>query len=152
MPNSCDELDDRIHRLLNEGDELLNKDRPEEALALYVTAWELLPEPRTDQPYALHVLAAMGDARFDRRDFAAGRDAFMTAMRCAHGEPVGNPYLRLRLGQCMYELGEMTEAANWLAGAYLSEGTKLFAHDDPKYLEFIKSQLKPPPGGWPEGW
>lgn len=73
-------------------------------------------------------------------------------MRCAYGEPVGNPYLRLRLGQCMYELGEMTEAANWLAGAYLSEGTKLFAHDDPKYLDFIKSQLKPPPGGWPEGW
>jgi hypothetical protein len=76
----------------------------------------------------------------------------MTAMRCAYGEPIGNPYLRFRLGQCMYELGEMREAANWLAGAYLSEGTKLFAHDDPKYLEFIKSQLEPPPGGWPEGW
>ena len=151
MSNTSDELDDRIHRLLNEGDELLNNDRSEEAIALYVTAWELLPEPRTNQPYALHVLAAMGDARFDRRDFAASRDAFMTAMRCAYGEPVGNPYLRLRLGQCMYELGEMTEAANWLAGAYLSEGTKLFAHGDPKYLEFIKSQLKPPPGGWPEG-
>ena len=28
----------------------------------------------------------------------------------------------------------------------------LFADEDPKYVEFIKSQLEPPPGGWPEGW
>ncbi len=152
MLNASDELNDRVDRLLDEGDELLDEDRPEEAIALYETAWELLPEPRTDRPYALDVLAAIGDARFHQRDFAASRDAFMTAMRCSFGEPLGNPYLRLRLGQCMYELGETKEAANWLAGAYLSEGTKLFAHDDPKYLAFIKSQLEPPPGGWPVGW
>jgi hypothetical protein len=52
----------------------------------------------------------------------------------------------------MFELGETAEAANWLAGAYLLEGTKLFAQEDPKYLEFIKSKLETPPGGWPEGW
>ncbi len=76
----------------------------------------------------------------------------MTAMRCDYGEPVGNPFLRLRLGQCLFELGETREAANWLAGTFLPEGTKLFAQDDPKYRAFIKSQLEPPPGGWPEGW
>lgn len=80
------------------------------------------------------------------------RDALMTAMRSPEGEPTGNPFLRLRLGQCMYELGESVEAANWLAGAYLLEGNELFSQDDPKYLEFIKSKLDPPPGGWPEGW
>jgi tetratricopeptide (TPR) repeat protein len=139
MSDPPDQLDDRIQRLLDEGDSLLNDDRPEEVIALYESAWELLPEPRTEQPYALHVLAAIGDAGFQRGNFAAGRDAFMTAMRCAYGEPVGNPFLRLRLGQCMFELGETKEAANWLAGAFLSEGTKLFAEDDPKYLAFIKS-------------
>jgi tetratricopeptide (TPR) repeat protein len=152
MPHASDELDDRLRRLLDEGDERLNQGRSEEAIALYETAWRLLPEPRTEQPYAVHVLAAIGDARFQRGEFAAGRHAFMTAMRCDYGEPLANPFLRLRLGQCMFELGEMREAANWLAGAYLLEGTKLFAEDDPKYLAFIKSQLEPPPGGWPEGW
>lgn len=145
-------LDDQIRRLLDEGDELLDDDRIEESMSRYRSAWDLLPEPRTDQPLALDVLAAMGDAHFSCGDFAAGRDAFMTAMRCSHGEPLGNPFLRLRLGQCMYETDEMKEAANWLAGAYLLEGVALFAHDDPKYLEFIKSRLEPPPGGWPEGW
>jgi hypothetical protein len=125
MPNSCDELDDRIQRLLDEGDKLHKDDRPEEAIALYVTAWELLPEPRTDQPYAVHVLAAMGDARFDRRDFAASRDAFMTAMRCAHGEPVGNPYLRLRLGlkQALEKKGGDCETDNNAIAHYRRSGS-----------------------------
>ncbi len=147
-----DKSDDQIRCLLDEGDELLDEDRIDEAMSHYRAAWELLPNPRIDQPLALDVLAAMGDAHFSHGDFAAGRDAFMTAMKCSHGDPLGNPFLRLRLGQCMYEMGEMKEAENWLAGAYLLEGLALFAHDDPKYLEFIKSQLEPPPGGWPEGW
>jgi hypothetical protein len=75
----------------------------------------------------------------------------MTAM--THGEgATSNPFLRLRLGQCLYELGEMKEAANWLAGAYLMEGQAIFAEDSPKYLEFVRSKLEPPPDGWPEGW
>jgi hypothetical protein len=85
----------------------VNEDRPEDAIARFEAAWERLPEPRTDHPDAPYVLAAVGDAHFLRGDFAAGRDAFMTALRCAHGEPIGNPFLRLRLGQCMFELGEM---------------------------------------------
>jgi tetratricopeptide (TPR) repeat protein len=143
---------EQVRRLLDEGDDHLDGGRPKEALSRYRAAWGLLPEPRTDHPDAPNILAAIGDAHIHRRDFAPARDAFMTAMKCSHGEPTGNPYLRMRLGQCMYEMREMKEAANWLAGAYLLEGVALFAHDDPKYLEFIKSQLEPPPGGWPEGW
>src|SRR4051794_8459514 len=102
MPDPLDERDERVQSLLDEGDNLLNDGRPEEALSCYRAAWDLLPEPRIDQPLALDVLAAMGDAHFSRGDFAAGRDAFMTAMKCSHGEPMGNPFLRLRLGQCMF--------------------------------------------------
>ena len=152
MPEDYDDLEMQVLRLLDEGDELLAEGRSDEAIARNESAWHLLPEPRTDQPDALHVLAAIGDVRFLRREFAAGREVLMTAMRCTHGEPIGNPFLRLRLGQCLFELGETKEAASWLAGAFLSEGTKLFAEDDPKYLAFIKTQLEPPPGGWPEGW
>lgn len=132
MSGNDDDLEDQIRRILDEGDGHLNEGRSEEAIALYESAWQHLPEPRIEQPHALHVLAAIGDARFQRGEFAAGRDAFMTAMRCTCGEPVGDPFLRLRLGQCMFELDETREAANWLAGAYLSEGTRLFAEDDPK--------------------
>src|SRR5437763_1502328 len=94
------EPDDQARRLLGEGDYLLNEDRFEEALSRDHAAWALLPEPRTDQPLALDILEAIGDAYFFRGDSAAGRATLMLAMKCSYGEPVGNPYLRLRLGQC----------------------------------------------------
>ncbi|QDV36413.1 tetratricopeptide repeat protein [Tautonia plasticadhaerens] len=150
MSGDHDDLDAEVRRLLGEGDDLLEEDRSEGALARYHAAWERLPEPRTDHPVALDILAADGNSHFFRSDYAAARDALMTAM--TFGGAVDNPYLRLRLGQCLFEAGDEREAANWLAGAYLLEGSKLFVDEDPKYLEFIRSQLQPPPGGWPEGW
>lgn len=66
--------------------------------------------------------------------------------------PSAGPFLRLRLGQCLFELRELEEAANWLGGAFLLEGTKIFAESDPKYLAFVKPKLSPPRSGWPEGW
>ena len=144
------ELHERIKRLCAEGDDLLDQGRCEDALARYGSAWELLPEPRTDWSAGEWIMAAVGDAEFQRGDFAASRQALMTALKCG-GSP-DNPFLRLRLGQCLFELGDRQEAANWLAGAYLLEGQELFAHDDPKYLEFVKAHLQSPPGGWPEGW
>lgn len=78
------------------------------------------------------------------------RTPLMTAIKCEGA--MANPFLRLRLGQCLFELGELSEAANWLTGAFLQEGKIIFAADDPKYLVFLKSKLSPPPEGWPEGW
>jgi tetratricopeptide (TPR) repeat protein len=151
MSDLPDDLSEEVQRLCAEGDELADQQRYEEALSRYEAAWALLPEPRTDWATAIWILAAIGDAHFHRGDFASGRRALMEAMIRGDGAN-GNPFLRLRLGQCMYEMGAMKEAANWLTGAYLMEGRAIFAEDSPKYLEFIKSQLEPPPGGWPEGW
>jgi tetratricopeptide (TPR) repeat protein len=145
-----DKVHEKVQALCAEGDELAGQDRFDEALSRYWSAWKLLPGPRTDWEAASWILAAIGDANFFRGDFAGGREALMKAMRCE--DATDNPFLRLRVGQCFFELGELPEAANWLAGAYLMEGKKIFADDDPKYLEFIKPQLQPPPGGWPEGW
>lgn len=150
MPELPDDLKAEVDRLCAVAEELLDEDRFDDALARYAAAWELLPEPRTDCADAMWIQSGMGDAHFFRGDFAAARQAFMTVLRCG-GEP-DNPYLRLRLGQCLFEMGDRREAANWLAGAFLLEGKKIFADDDPEYLEFIKAQLQPPPGGWPEGW
>ena len=71
-------------------------------------------------------------------------------MRC--DGTTGNPYLRMRLGQCLFEKGDVDHAVQWLAGAYLLDGMAVFTDEDPKYLRFVKPQLEPPPGGWPEGW
>lgn len=89
-----------------------------------------LPEPRTDWSCAVPILAAIGDGYFIRRDFAECKESFMQILRDADGSP-DNPFIRLRLGQCLYELGDEQEAANWLVGAYLVGNCKLFENDAP---------------------
>src|SRR5262249_44277801 len=114
-------------------------------------ARDLLPEPRTDWEAALWILAAIGDAHFLAGNWQGARDALMEAVKGCAGA-AENPFVRLRLGQSLFELGELREAGDWMAPAYLMEGKRLFAAEDPKYLAYLKSQLQPPPGGWPEGW
>jgi hypothetical protein len=150
MTELPDKLHEEIQRLCAEGNDLLDQRRYKVALNRFSSAWELLPQPRIEWDAANWILAAIADVHFLRHDFAAMRIPLMTAMQC--DEAAANPFLRLRLGQCFFELGEQDESANWLAGAFLQEGTKAFAEDDPKYLAFIKSKLSPPPDGWPDGW
>jgi hypothetical protein len=144
------ELHEEVERLCAEGDDLMDQGHYDNALARFRSAWERLPSPQTDWDAATWILCAIADVHFLRGDFAAMRQPLMTAMR--HDGATDNPYLRLRLGQCHFELGDYGEAANWPSGAFLLEGQKIFADDDPKYLTFVKSQLSSPPGGWPEGW
>jgi tetratricopeptide (TPR) repeat protein len=150
MPELPDSLYDEIQRLCEKGNVALDQLRYSDALTCFSNAWELLPSPRTDWDAAIWILAAIGDANFLFGNFAAMREPLMTAMQCEGA--IGNPLLRLRLGQCLFELGELKEAANWLSGAFILEGKKIFGEDNPKYLIFVKSKLSPPPEGWPDGW
>ena len=94
---------------------------------------------------------AIGDMEFQLGCYEQARASLMLAMNSCDGA-TGNPFVRMRLGQAMFEPGEHTEAASWLAGAFLMEGPPLFEDEDPKYLAFVRPQLRPPVGGWPEGW
>jgi hypothetical protein len=81
-------------------------------------------------------------------DFVAGRDNLANSMHCP--DAIGNPFLHLRLGQCQWELGNLDRAADELTRAYMGAGDEIFESEDPKYLSFLKTKLKPPPGGWPK--
>jgi hypothetical protein len=146
MPDALEQAE----RLLAKGDDLAGDGQDTKALVCFQAAWEALPEPREEQEPAVRIQAAIADSHFHLRAWESCRGAVQHAFRC--GADMANPFLRLRLGQALYELGHEQEAANWLVLAYLSEGRALFASDDPKYLNFFHSQLDPPPGGWPEGW
>jgi len=65
---------------------------------------------------------------------------------------IGTPSIHLRLGACRFELGDRRRAADELARAYIPGGTSVFRAGDQKHLDYIKTQLSPPPGGWPKGW
>jgi hypothetical protein len=144
-----DDIYAEVRRLSEEGNEFADRDDVIPALERFQAAWGLLPEPRTQWSAGLWLLASMGDMQFFCEEYASARDSLMTAMR-EYDEGRGNPFICLRLGQCMYELGDTKGSANWLAGAFMLEGHEIFEQEDPKYWAFLKTQLKPPPGGWPD--
>lgn len=144
-----DELPEPVHErvrdLCRQGDAFAEQGLYSAALAPYWAAWELLPEPRSDWQAGTWILGSIGDANFLAGDFAAGRDNLSLAM---HGpDAIGNPFLHLRLGQCLYETGDLDRAADELTRAYLGGGADLFDGAD-RYLSFLKTRIEPPPGGW----
>ncbi|UOD33355.1 hypothetical protein INH39_12460 [Massilia violaceinigra] len=139
-----------VTALSTSGDVLVKQGKSREGVQAYVKALGLLPEPVTQWEAATWLLVVIGDANFKAKFYEQALAALQDAMLCPGA--LGNPFIHLRLGQVNFELGNMSKAADELARAYLQEGKAIFKEDDPKYLAFIKSRLKPPPDGWPTGW
>lgn len=145
MTGIDDKLHSRINTLCAVGDALGEEGDFDAALDKYWEAFDLLPHPKTDWEAGTWLLGAIGDANFQRGDFAIARDILVNAMQFP--DAVGNPFLHLRLGQCQFELGSLNQAEEELMRAYKDGGADVFAHEDRKYLEFVASharRLKPP--------
>jgi hypothetical protein len=99
MSELSDELYQQIKQHCACGDNSAGHDRFSEALGCYWNAWDLLSDLRTSWKAATWILATIGHANFLSGDFAAGSDNLNMAMHCP--EAIGNPFLRLRLGQCL---------------------------------------------------
>lgn len=129
----------KITKLSQAGDKLAKAGEAVRAVAKYNKALGLLPEPREDWSAATWLHVAIGDARFLQMDFEAALENFQTAMRCP--DAVGNPFIHLRHGQCLFETGNVKRAEDDLMRAYMGGGPKIFDEDDPKYFDHIKKLI-----------
>lgn len=138
------ELDEAIHaritQLCDVGSSLMEQEKYFEALTEFRKAWELIPDPPNDWHAATWILAAMVDCYLPLGKFDWAKEALQYAMTCPGG--LGNPYLHLRFGEALFELGELDDAADELMRAYMSEGRELFEDEDPKYLAFLGTRAK----------
>ena len=133
-----DELYEQVTALCAQGDELAERKSYAPAIKLYRKAWSLLPAPQEQWEAATWILAALGDANFLSRDYAAARENFADALGCPDGQ--GNPFIHMRLGQCRFEMKDLDKAAAELARAYTEAGDEVFEEEDPKYLAFLRSR------------
>lgn len=137
----------RIQQLSAEGDSLAESAAYEAAVAKYNEAWALVPQPKNDWEASTWLLAAIGDACFLAGYFTSGVEAFEYALACPSG--FRNPFIHMRLGQCQFEKNEHQAAAEHLGRAYMLEGREIFASEDAKYFEFLKTKIqKPASGAW----
>jgi tetratricopeptide (TPR) repeat protein len=138
-------LDDATHQrittLTDAGNESADGGDLQGALAKFLEALKLIPEPLDDYEANTWLLASIGDLYFQLGEYPAARTALHGAVRSYGG--LGNPFIHLRLGQAELELGNEARAAEELARAYVAEGAELFEEEDAKYLRFIQSRLPP---------
>lgn len=140
-----DSVHSKILRLSSEGDALAESRHYEKAIQKYSEALDALPDPRTEWEACTWLLASIGDAHFQAKEFGQARIALTDAMRCP--DAIGNPFIHLRLGQSQFELGNLPRANDELARAYMAAGKAIFEDEDPKYFNHLKTVLKPPADG-----
>ena len=141
-PMDATELPSTVHEAIQhfcaDGDELAAAGRYEEAVGIYNRAWEMVPEPKNRWHASTWILAAIADAAFLANYRTSAKEALEYAMVCP--DAVGNPFLHLRLGQVLLDMGDPDRAADELMRAYMGAGAELFATEDQRYLGFLRTR------------
>lgn len=137
------ELDDRLYELIQglseEGNVFADEGKYAEAKAKFKEALDLVPAPKVDWEAALWLYASIGDMCYMLGDYEACSDNMFDALNCPDGRV--NPFVHIRLGQALYELGNMERAKEHLLRAYMLEGEDIFEGQDDKYFDLIKPIL-----------
>lgn len=74
MPELSEATYEEIKRLCAAGNSLAEGKQFPNALAKYWSAWDLLPEPKTEWNAATWILTTIGDVNYRSGDYEAGRD------------------------------------------------------------------------------
>jgi tetratricopeptide (TPR) repeat protein len=148
QPSPGRELPENLHsqilELAERGDELAGQGAYPKAIDSYREAVDLLPRPRAHWNAATWLLVAIADAQFLSGDFAGAEVSLENAKFCPGA--IGNPFVHMRLGQSLLELGNRDRALDELARAYMTAGREIFEDEDPKYLAELSKVLQPPSG------
>ncbi|MEA9822347.1 hypothetical protein VDF98_03760 [Xanthomonas campestris pv. raphani] len=137
-----DDIYEKVMALSELANDALENGRPEAAVAPLQQALDLLPAPQHDWGAWTWLNGSLGEAYFDLADFKMARISFLDAMSGPDG--IANPYLLLRTGQSLFELGERVQSRHMLTQAHMLEGAELFSEEDPKYLAFLLSDGQSP--------
>jgi len=105
------------------------------ALRKFYSAWALLPKPQSQWREATWVLTALGDAYYSKGDYDNGQRALNSALYCPEG--MGNPVIHIRLGQCLFELGDNKAARAQFSQACENGGDQLVSAQESRYLTLL---------------
>ena len=127
----------KINSLAQLGDQYAEEGEFTSAMDQYLLAWDLVPEPKTDWDAGLWLLVALADANFYLEDYSTAQEQLEIALTCEEGP--GNPFIHLRLGQCLFESGEKKLAAKQFQAATTGAGLGIFDGEKQKYLDYYRT-------------
>lgn len=136
---SSSSLSIQVRRLCADGYRLYDSGDFRLALRSFYQAWLLIPKPQMEYPEAGWALTAIGDTYFRLGQFDQGCESLQSALHCPQAS--ASPFVELRLGQCLWELGREAEARKCLFHAYSAGGDALFDSESPRYRHAIADLL-----------
>src|ERR1043165_59578 len=114
------ELDDQLYAqivtLSEKADALVENDEFDRAITEYQRAVSLLPDPKMDWEASTWLYASIGDTYFFMEDYKQAAGNLYNALNGPGGNE--NAFIYLRLGESLYELGELKQAREFLLKAY----------------------------------
>ncbi|TKI59747.1 hypothetical protein FC756_20445 [Lysinibacillus mangiferihumi] len=131
-----DQVYDQIVQLCNEGNIFVERGQIANALDSYLAALDLVPLPKNNWETSTWIYTALGDTYFLESEYEKAKSNLYNALNCPDG--ISNPFILLRLGESLYECGELDKAKEYLLRAYILDGYKIFFNEDDKYFELIK--------------
>ncbi|WP_157484852.1 tetratricopeptide repeat protein [Gilvimarinus polysaccharolyticus] len=129
----------QVRRLCADGYRLYDSAEYRLALRSFYQAWLIIPKPQTQHIEAGWVLTAIGDSYFRLGQYEQGAESLQSALCCPTAEQ--SPFVQLRLGQCLWQIGRHAEARKCLFHAYQSQGENLFATELECYRKAIEDLL-----------
>lgn len=138
MDELPDEIYDEILVSSEKGNLLMEQKEYQRAVNVFETALKKLPAPVEKWDAFLWLKVSIGDAQFFIGDYKEATESFFDAMNGPEGSH--NPFVLLRLGQCLYEQGS-ERAVDYLCKAYFLEGEELFSDENGKYFDAVKDAL-----------
>lgn len=142
MPHLDPLLHQRITRFCEMGDDFAANGQYLQAIDAYRAARQLLPEPQAQWQAATWIAAAIADAHFLAGHFKAAHDVLREALTAGFPGAADNAFIRLRLGQAAFELGDETLAREALQHARQYGSDAVFDGEDAKYLAWLDDAAK----------
>lgn len=138
------ELDNQVYEeivhLCKVGDAFVEQGQMNSAIESYTEALDLVPLPKNNWDTSTWIYTALGDTYFLNVDYQMAKSNLYNALNCPDG--ISNPFILMRLGESLFECGEIDKAKEYLLRAYLLEGYKIFFSEDDKYFELIKDMIE----------
>ena len=139
-----DILSSQLDDLAERGNLFLEQGNMEEALKVWQSAIDMIPEPKSMQAETVWFEASMADIYFMKKAFNEAQLLFERALCNLSGQGV-NSFVFMRRGECQYELGNKKFAKHFLLQAYMLEGgEEIFKSEEQniKYIEFLLNEMK----------
>lgn len=129
----------RIYKKIDEiselGDFFLDIKEYDKALEQYNKALDLILEPKYQCEASALLYVSIGDTYYYKEMYQEAISNLKEALKCPEG--MENPYINLRIGECYYELGELSNAKSYLVEAYTIAGVNIFEGEPQKYYGLL---------------